>query len=390
MKQAGHLTRFTSRFLCTLTLAAMSAAASAGSDDVRTYVSPMAGYFFADDERRADDGGGGALAFGIEASELFNVELELAGDSLDKDTAAGGVENFKQFSAAVNGLLVLARESLFSPYLLAGAGILNTNGSTDESASAMGQVGLGTFVNVSDNLALRVDGRYRMDANDGKFYSAPRFDDYVVMLGLAWKFGGVEAAPVAAVAAPVVAAAAVVAAAPVDSDGDGVTDDLDKCPETPAGTKVDAQGCPLEKDSDGDGVSDDKDLCPDTAAGAKVNATGCPDKQAVVLKGVNFETNSDKLTPDSKSILDKVAATLRDNPDIKVSIDGHTDNRGSAALNKALSLSRANSVKRNLISNGVDGGRMSTRGFGPDQPIADNKTAAGRAANRRVELSILE
>jgi len=232
-------------------LTALSLVAQAGDSDRRGYVSPMAGYFFADNDRRADDGGGGVLAFGIEASNLFNIEMELSGDKMDKDAQAGGVEEFKQLGVAVNGLLVLARDSVVSPYLLVGAGVLNTDASSDEAASALGQAGLGAFINLTTNLALRAEARYRMDANDGDFNSAARFDDYAGLLGISWRFGG--EAPAAA--APAAAAAAV--AAPSDSDNDGVTDDLDKCPGTPAGAKVDSTGCEL--DSDSDGVADSMD-----------------------------------------------------------------------------------------------------------------------------------
>jgi OOP family OmpA-OmpF porin len=247
----------------------------------------------------------------------------------------------------------------------------------------MAQAGLGAFINVTDNLALRVDGRYRLDANDGDFYSQSKFEDYVAMLGVVWRFGGKEAAPVAAAAT--VAAAAVVAA-PKDTDGDGVTDDLDKCPGTPAGTKVDEKGCLLVTDSDADGVPDEKDLCPNTPAGVKVTATGC--SEAAILHGVTFKTGSAELLPSSKETLDKAGRILRDDPTIKVYLDGHTDSQGAAAPNKSLSERRATSVKNYLVSVfGLDASRLTVRGYGEEYPIADNKTAAGRAQNRRVELN---
>ena len=390
-------------------LAAFSLVAQAGDSELRSYVSPMAGYFFADDDRRADDGAGGALAFGIEASDLFNIELELSGDGLDKDQSAGGVEDFKQFGAGINALVVLARNSMVSPYLLVGAGMLNDNASSDESPSTMGQAGLGAFVNLGDNFALRMDGRYRLDSNDGDIYSQSKFEDFVAMLGFVWRFGG-EAAPVEAAA---LVAAAV--AAPADSDNDGVTDDLDKCPGTPAGAKVDATGCELDSDndgvadskdrcpdtkpgmkvddagcdldSDGDGVTDDKDLCPDTPAGTKVNATGCAEEVGFVIKGINFATGSAKLTPESTAILDRVAEKLLANPGIKITVDGHTDSTGSKAGNTRLSKARAQAVVDYFVGKGISADNLVARGFGPDRPVADNKTAAGRAQNRRVEIN---
>lgn len=206
---------------------------------------------------------------------------------------------------------------------------------------------------------------------------------------------------------------------PKDSDGDGVADANDKCPNTPAGTGVDATGCPSDSDrdgvsdandvcpgtaagtkvdhfgcafdSDGDGVTDDKDLCPATVAGMNVDAKGCPSlfqaSQPLILLGVNFETGKAILLPSSKGVLDQVAQSLVDNPDVNIEVGGHTDNVGSSAANVRLSQARANAVRDYLIGKGVAGGRLTAKGYGEENPMADNTTAAGRAANRRVELS---
>jgi outer membrane protein OmpA-like peptidoglycan-associated protein len=181
---------------------------------------------------------------------------------------------------------------------------------------------------------------------------------------------------------------------PKDADGDGVLDDVDQCKDTPPGDKVDAKGCSLPKDADGDGVTDDKDRCPNTPAGVKVDAEGCqvlfePTRKTLILEGVNFETGKAELTPESQTILDGVAASLVANDEIKVQVGGHTDNTGSAAVNKRLSAARAQAVRVYLISKGVAAARLTAVGFGPSKPIASNKTAAGRAQNRRVELTRL-
>lgn len=196
------------------------------------------------------------------------------------------------------------------------------------------------------------------------------------------------AAAPAPVPAPVAAAPAPAPVPPADSDGDGVPNSRDRCPGTPAGARVDANGCEL--DSDGDGVVDRLDRCPGTKPGAKVDANGCEIPEIVTLKGVNFATNSATLTPGSSAILDDVAAALAKRGDVRVEVAGHTDSSGSAARNLTLSQQRADSVMRYLVSRGVSTANLTARGYGKDSPIADNKTASGRAANRRVELRILK
>ncbi len=182
---------------------------------------------------------------------------------------------------------------------------------------------------------------------------------------------------------------------PKDADGDGVTDDTDTCADTPAGEQVDAKGCgPSQRDGDGDGVKDAADRCPSTPAGVEVDGEGCqvlfqPTKKTLILEGVNFETGKATLTPESETILNGVAESLVANDSIRVQVTGHTDNTGSLALNRRLSRGRADAVRTYLISKGVAEDRLTARGFGPDQPVASNKTADGRAQNRRVELTRL-
>jgi outer membrane protein OmpA-like peptidoglycan-associated protein len=182
---------------------------------------------------------------------------------------------------------------------------------------------------------------------------------------------------------------------PLDSDGDGVTDDLDRCPNTPKGTRVDAKGCPVPLDSDGDGVTDDMDRCPNTPRGTKVDANGCPPvvplfeegKKTLVLEGVNFEYNKSVLTAEAKTVLDRTAQAIKDNPGFNIEIGGHTDSRGKDLYNLKLSADRARSVLRYLLDKGVDPARLTAKGYGETKPIADNNTDEGRAKNRRVELT---
>jgi outer membrane protein OmpA-like peptidoglycan-associated protein len=178
---------------------------------------------------------------------------------------------------------------------------------------------------------------------------------------------------------------------PIDADKDGVPDGLDRCPNTAPGTEVDTSGCTRLRDADADGVNDDADRCPGTAGGARVDSSGCPilftpERTAVVLRGVNFESGSSTLRPESFAVLDQVAASLVANPDIRIEIRGHTDNTGGQSTNLRLSQERANTVMRYLAGKGVNRFHMAARGFGAAQPVAPNTTAAGRAQNRRVEL----
>ncbi len=178
---------------------------------------------------------------------------------------------------------------------------------------------------------------------------------------------------------------------PVDTDGDGVLDSADDCANTPAGTRVDGRGCPVPVDTDGDGVLDNVDACPNTAAGVRVDARGCAivfeaGRTNIVLEGVTFASGSATLTEGAKLILDRMAIALINAPDVNVEVQGHTDNTGSRATNVRISGLRAEAVRTYLIEKGVPAARMTSQGYGPDQPIADNATPSGRAQNRRVEL----
>jgi outer membrane protein OmpA-like peptidoglycan-associated protein len=175
---------------------------------------------------------------------------------------------------------------------------------------------------------------------------------------------------------------------PRDSDNDGVNDAADRCPNTPAGAQVDGAGCPT--DADKDGVFDGLDKCPNTPAGRQVDANGCPvlfeENKPLILQGVTFATGRAELTGNSRTVLDLVAQSLIGWPDLKVEVAGFTDNTGSSAVNQRLSQARADAVRTYLISKGVPAARLTAKGYGPAQPIADNRTTAGREKNRRVEL----
>ena len=147
---------------------------------------------------------------------------------------------------------------------------------------------------------------------------------------------------------------------------------------TPAPTPV-----PEPVDSDGDGVTDNLDQCPNTPIGASVDARGCWTYEAMVL----FDFDSAEIKSEAYPMLDEASDILKKNPDLKVQIDGHTDNTGPAAYNMTLSERRANVVMEYFISKGVDAKRLTTKGFWFTKPAASNETEEGRAKNRRVELT---
>lgn len=175
-----------------------------------------------------------------------------------------------------------------------------------------------------------------------------------------------------------------------DADKDGVADATDQCPNSSMGELVDSRGC--SRDSDTDGVPDGRDRCPNTPTGQPADENGCPvlfqkGAKSVILKGVTFRSGKAMLTPQSREVLRDIATQLVANPSYRVQISGHSDNVGSRASNLRLSLARARTVESFLIGNGVPPAQVRSKGFGPDVPIASNKTAAGRAKNRRVELN---
>jgi OOP family OmpA-OmpF porin len=178
-----------------------------------------------------------------------------------------------------------------------------------------------------------------------------------------------------------------------DGDGDGILDRDDKCPDVQG---VAPDGCP--PDSDGDGLIDPKDKCPnepETRNGFE-DDDGCPDqipeavkKYTGVIPGIEFDTGKATVRPTSTRVLDEAASILNQYPSLRVEIVGHTDNKGTREVNMRLSQQRADSVRDYLVKQGVDSNRVLTRGAGPDEPLDDNKTFAGRQKNRRIEFRII-
>ena len=177
-----------------------------------------------------------------------------------------------------------------------------------------------------------------------------------------------------------------------DTDGDGVADKNDECPEVPG--PVANNGCPWP-DTDGDGVVDKDDECP-TIPGPASNK-GCPEVKEETIKQLNdygktilFNTGKSTFQDKSYNVLDNMANVMKQYPNAKFSIEGHTDSTGSDKINDPLSADRANAVKEYLISKGISASRLSSQGFGSKNPIDTNNTAAGRANNRRTEIKLVK
>lgn len=366
--------------------------------DGESYVAVMGSYLEPDGALNVDNGQGFHIGVGKELGAAWNIEGFLRSASTD------GSPSFRTLGVGADLQFVIGRFNGFRPYVFGGLAHERADYTATASVSDLSWargVGFRTDISKDKNISLRAEYRFSgsnnfIDSNDNKLFS----------LGIQFNFGG-EPEPVVVAAAPI-----------ADSDGDGVNDDLDRCPNTPAGVRVDADGCAL--DSDGDGVADHMDECPGTVAGAavdekgcemdgdadgvvdrldecpnsepgaQVDTVGCELKEEITLPGVNFETNSDRLLPGAEVSLDKVVAALKKYPEIKVEIGGHTDSDGDAAYNESLSARRAATVVDYLANSGIASDRMEAIGYGEMQPIADNSTAAGKAENRRVVLKITE
>ncbi len=182
-----------------------------------------------------------------------------------------------------------------------------------------------------------------------------------------------------------------------DNDGDGIVDAMDACPNNPG--PLTNRGCPV-LDRDGDGVPDDEDRCPEVA-GTRENG-GCPPEpkkyglvevkkdRIEIRQQVKFASGKFAVLSASFGLLDQVAQVLKDNPAMKVRVEGHTDNVGREASNLRLSQKRADSVRDYLAKKGIDRARLTAKGYGPTKPIASNRTEKGRSQNRRTEFLILE
>lgn len=407
--------------------------AMAGADVGSWYIAPQLQGVWLGDVRKADDDLGFAASLGFVAGPKWNFEFGYGASNHDQN--AGGKLKLQNYQIA--GQRIFYRDQRVNPYFTVGIGKFEANSTaTGGNGGHIGVTyGVGLLADIVKNTLTGTDLQFRGEVTGRRIGSDNNSSngpvDYLAGIGLQYNWGGTKVQPkpldsdgdgvpdsmdkcpntppgtaVNADGCEIVkdsdgdgvadnldkcpntpAGAAVDAnGCELDADGDGVVDRLDKCPNTPAGAKVDANGCEL--DSDGDGVVDSKDKCPDTPKGDRVDMFGCSFTKEIKLPGVEFDTNSAELRPESSDILDGAVAVLKHYPELKVEVAGHTDSDGTDAYNVALSNRRAASVMQYLKDHGV-ANELKSKGYGERQPIASNKTAEGKAENRRVVLRVL-
>jgi len=411
-----------------LTAGMLMIAAVAHADDRYFYVAPSATYTISDNDRaNLDDAVGGRLSLGLALSHHWNIEI--AGFAHEFESNAADDVKRQGLTLSVLGFL---NRSSFSPYIEVMGGSVSSESNNNETDNVLAGLGLGALWDFTQKgFALRTAVRSTMEFTELSNGDDSDLTDWEVELGLLFPFGGknVDADNDGATNAndrcpgtrfglevnergcpkpadsdkdgiidfqdqcPGTAKGRAVDSngCEKDQDGDGIVDFDDRCANTPANTQVDNIGCALKKDDDGDGVENAIDVCPNTVKGVKVDAKGCAiPKEIITLKGVNFKTDSAVLTEKAKTILNRMAKRLqRPKAPTWIEVAGHTDNRGDDRYNLALSQRRADKVAAYLKGKGATQS-FKPRGYGETRPIASNKTRAGRAENRRVELVILK
>jgi OOP family OmpA-OmpF porin len=412
---------------CSLIVVGILFAAVSGFAEMRAgaySISPYIGMYKFEGNLDLDSGPTYGVRLGYDFTKHFGLEADL-GYVDTKYTEFAPDRYTDVYNYRLEALYHFFPDKKLVPFVAAGIGgqsMNYKNTSKSNSTHFAGDYGVGLKYFLTENVALRTDLRHILG-----FASIE--NNLAWTFGLTFLFGGSK--PVAEKAIVREAAAPVevdtdgdgvkdsrdkcpgtpsgvkvdLDGCPLDMDGDGVYDYLDKCPDTPKGAKVDKDGCPL--DTDGDGVPDYLDKCPDTPKGVKVDSNGCPpmvekrvepkaatavEKQIVekgrVTLNVQFDTNKAVVKPVYEKDIKELADVMTKYPELKIMIEGHTDNVGAQKYNMNLSQKRAEAVKNVLVKKyRIDPSRLTAKGFGPTKPIADNKTKAGRQENRRVEAS---
>ncbi|HEX7338591.1 MAG TPA: OmpA family protein [Rhodanobacteraceae bacterium] len=329
------------------------------------YIAPTLGVYFNDSDRNGQDRHGYVgLGFGTFLNNNTSIDFFADHTSRSRDPIGHWINN----AFGVSARFYSRDWNQWRPFVMAGImGDYHIN-YNDHGLAPAAQLGVGLSKTVGDNAIFRVGATYRYDWDDKTQPSENGYGDVLLGVSLAATFG-----------TPPPPAPAPEPAAP---------------PPPPAPT------CD-QLDSDNDGVNNCVDKCPNTPAGTIVGPDGCKQKVVIDLRGVNFKFDrphkgETKIGPTLKQptsasldILQQAVDTLQRYPDVKVAIDGYTDSVGTDAYNQKLSQRRAQIVYNYLTSHGIDASRLEgPTGFGEADPIATNKTADGRAQNRRVEMKV--
>ena len=373
-----------------LLLPALLLCTASFADNGNYEISPMIGYNLAEGNIgiKGDDHflGGLELQYNYKDSKISPELSVLYSPSADYD--GGGDTSITR--TLLNGVYSFDKIGKITPFAKAGLGyeFVSSERNNQNEDGLILDAGAGLKVPFTPSWAFKAEALYLAKVSSAHNNNAD--NNLIAMVGLTYSFGAApQEAPKEVVVVEkkevVVAPVVVAVVAKKDSDGDGVYDKLDKCPNTPANSTVSADGCPVSMDDDHDGVLNAQDICPNTPAGETVNSDGCP---ATVNLHINFENNSAAILASSNERLDKYADFLKKHANYSAKIVGYTDSRGSASYNKKLSLKRAKAVVAALVQRGANPSQLAAIGMGEANPVADNATAEGRAQNRRIEAEL--
>ncbi len=356
------------------TIACASMMLSANAAEYKYEITPMYSTAFAEHNTDLPKSYGNAgLAIGFNQTDSIFDQVEVGFLRSIEDVNYQNVANRDTGVTRVFTNLIKEYDlnSTYTLYALVGAGVEYFNDEFAGNESGLfGNYGAGVKIKFYEDMAVKVDLRHAIETDHGD-------NTLLYNVGLSIPFGKVAAPK----PAPVVEK--VVEPAPLDSDNDGVIDANDKCPNTVANAVVNAQGCEL--DDDKDGVVNRLDQCPSTMADAKVDTVGC---MTLVDLKINFANDSAKINDQYTSKIVEFANVMKNNTKLKATIEAHTDSVGSKAYNQNLSQRRAASTIKALTELNVEASRLKAIGYGEAKPVATNKTAEGRAENRRVTAVI--
>ncbi|MEZ5558138.1 MAG: OmpA family protein [Pseudomonadales bacterium] len=362
--------------VCLSMLSSLAAAAN-GPQEGQSFLTLLGGYYEEPNSAElqiANGSEGPGAGLGWAFSERWAIEAQAF--NFNPNVEVNGIKREGDMTYwSANLLYFLQQNDKWRPYATfgGGQGRYDYHDLRSDQSTQIYNAGVGFFSNLNEHFYFRAEVK-------AAYHNAGRKMSPIASVGFGMLIGDAPSAAPAPMP---------VAAAPVDSDGDGVVDGSDACPNTPKGVAVDSRGCP--RDSDRDGVTDDRDACPGTPAGAKVDARGCEvvlEKPVSFNLTVEFANNSAEITGVGFQEMLGLLRFLREYPNTKAVIEGHTDSAGTDAYNQSLSERRAQAVVQALTNSGIEGSRLSAVGYGESRPIASNATAEGRQKNRRVTVVV--